>query len=316
MELQLFLELAKEEHVTKYKEVHKAGRELLDAIAILSQRRLPKSLFPDQRLKDILTEVDKMVKKNYPDYELATNHISHYRDMELVTFSVDRVTHSLVMTFPVFIKDFKQPPLSLFEIETVPVPIPDKNRQADSYSQVRIQKSYITAGVDYYMQIRMTEMFVCKSIEYIYYCEELFVVKHKSKLSCAGTIFYELGPQQVIKNCKFDYMYNATVPPVILDGGRDVLLANFHGPRSLKCTSINGGLAKPALEHTYTVVNREFLCDCQLDLEHASVLRQLSSCNKDKSSKLVNAISHKHSFLGIIKEKEPTNCRVSSTSIH
>ena len=265
VELQLFLELAKEEHVSKYKEVDKAGRELLDAIAILSQRRLPRSLFPDQRLKGILAEVDKMVKKNYPDYELAANHISRYRDMKLVTFSVDRVTHSLIMTFPVFIKDFKQPPLSLFEIETVLVPIPDKNRQADSYSQVRIQKSYVAAGMDYYIQIRMTEMLMCKSIGYIYYCEELFVVIHKSKHSCASAIFYELGPQQVIKNCKFDYMYNATIPLVILDGGRDVLLANFHGPRSLKCTSINGGLTKPAPEHTYAVVNREFLCDCQLD---------------------------------------------------
>ena len=35
VELQLFLEMAKEEHVTKYKE---AGRELLDVIVILSQR--------------------------------------------------------------------------------------------------------------------------------------------------------------------------------------------------------------------------------------------------------------------------------------
>ena len=152
----------------RYKEVDKAGRELLDAIAILSQRRLPRPLFPDQRLKDILTQVDKMFKKSYLDYELAANHIFHYRDMELVTFSVDRVTHSLVVTFPVFIKDFKQPPLSLFEIETVPVPIPDKKRQADSYSQVRIQKSYIAAGMDYYIQIRMTEMLTCKSIGYIY----------------------------------------------------------------------------------------------------------------------------------------------------
>ena len=51
-----------------------------------------------------------------------------------------------------------------------------------------------------------------------------------------------------------------------------MLLANFHGPRSLKCSSVNRGLAKPAPENTYAVVNREFLCDCQLDLEHASVL--------------------------------------------
>ena len=90
--------MAQEEHVTEYKEVFKAGKELLDAIAILSQRRLPRSLFPDQRIEGILAQVDKMVRLRYPDYELAANHISHYGDMELVTFSVDRITHSLVMT--------------------------------------------------------------------------------------------------------------------------------------------------------------------------------------------------------------------------
>ena len=95
--------------------------------------------------------------------------------------------------------------------------------------------------------------------------------KHKSKHICASAIFYELGPPQAIKNCRFDYMYNETVPPVILDGGKDTLLANFQGLHSLKCTSINGGLAKPAPAHTYAVVDREFLCNCQLDLEHASV---------------------------------------------
>ena len=299
VELQLFLAMAQEEHVTKYKEVFKAGKELLDTIATLSQRRLPRSLFLDQRIESILAQVDKMVRLRYPDYELAANHISHYRDMELVTFSVDRITHSLVVTFPVFIKDYKQPPLSLFEIETVPVPIPDRN------SQVRIQKDYIVAGMDYYIQIRMTEMLMCKSIRYIYYCEELFVVKHKSKHSCASAIFYELGPSQVIKNCKFDYMYNETVLPVILDGGKDILLANFQGPRSLKCTSVNGGLAKPAPEHTYAVVDREFLCDCQLDLEHASVLRQLSSCNRERSSKLVMQFHVNIAFWELLRERSP-----------
>ena len=48
-----------------------------------------------------------------------------------------------------------------------------------------------------------------------------------------------------------------------LDGGKGILLANFQGPCSLKCISINGGLAKPAPAHTYAVVDREFLCDCQ-----------------------------------------------------
>ena len=77
-----------------------------------------------------------MVQKGHPNYVLAVEHISHYRGMKLVTFAVDHQTHSLIVTFPVFIQDYRRPPLSLFEIETVPVPTPDQNEKADSYSQV------------------------------------------------------------------------------------------------------------------------------------------------------------------------------------
>ena len=78
-----------------------------------------------------------------------------------------------------------------------------------------------------------------------------------------------------------------TVPPVILDGGKEVLLANFYGQRSLKCASQNGSLAKPIPAHTYAIVQREFLCDCQLDLKHASVLRRLNACSVSKPQNLV-----------------------------
>ena len=162
--------------------------------------------------------------------------------------------------------------MALFEIESVPVTVKDKNKQSDSYSQVVIEKPYIVAGKDYYIQLCMMELAMCKNIRYIYYCEEFFVVKHKSKHSCESTVFYNLDPHTITENCEFNYMFNATVLPVILEGGKEVLLANFHGQRSLKCTSQNGGLAKQILAHTYAVVQREFLCDCQLDLKHASVL--------------------------------------------
>ena len=82
-------------------------------------------------------------------------------------------------------------------------------------------------------------------------------------------------------------MYNATVPPVILNGGREVLLANFYGQRSLKCALQNGGLAKPIPEHTYAVVQREFLCNCQLDLKHVCVLHTLNACSGSKLQNLV-----------------------------
>ena len=285
-DVMMYMKNAREEHVVTYREAVKAARDFLDGIAIVTQGRLPRELISDNQLTEILGKVDAMVKRNYPDNVLAATHVSHYRDMKMVTFAVDLQTHSLIVTFRAFIKNYKQPPLSLYEVETVPVPIIDKNVKANSYSQVRIEKSYIAAGRDYYIQLRLSELLMCKGIRHIYYCEELFVIKHKSRHSCVSANFYNLGPATITKNCKFDYYYNITVPPVILDGGRDVLLANFHGPRSLKCSSVNGGLTRPAPEDTYAVVNREFLCDCQLDLEHASVLRQLSSCSKSSTSKM------------------------------
>ena len=306
-EVMMYLKNVREEHVVTYREAVKATRDLFGGIAIVTQGRLPRALISDNQLREILGKVDAMLKRNYPDYVLAAKHISHYRDMKMVTFSVDQQAHSLILTFPAFIKNYKQPPLSLYEVETVPEPIIDKNVKADSYSQVRIEKSYIAAGTDYYIQLRISELLMCKSIRHIYYCEELFVIKHKSRHSCVSAIFYNLGPARVTKNCRFDYYYNITVPPFILDGGRNVLLANFHGPRSLKCSSVNGGLAKPAPENTYAVVNREFLCDCQFDLEHASVLRQLSSCSKNSSSKMHMKFTINLAFWEMFKKRSPNS---------
>ena len=94
---------------------------------------------------------------------------------------------------------------------------------------------------------------------------------------------------------------------VILDGGSDVLLANLHGNRSLKCSSVNGGLAKPAPENTHAIVNREFLCDSQLDLEHVSVLRQLSSCSRSSTSKMHMKFTINLAFWEIFKKRSPNS---------
>ena len=46
-ELQLFMEQAQEEHVAQFRQVKQAGKDLLDSVAILNQRRLPRDLFSD-----------------------------------------------------------------------------------------------------------------------------------------------------------------------------------------------------------------------------------------------------------------------------
>ena len=87
--------------------------------------------------------------------------------MKMVTFVVDQQTHSLILVFHAFIKEYKQPPLALFEIESVPVPIKDKNKQVNSNNEVIIEKPYIAVGKDYYIQLSMTELAMCKNILYV-----------------------------------------------------------------------------------------------------------------------------------------------------
>ena len=304
-DLQFYLKVSDDEHVKQLQVLEHASKEVIRGITVLSQGRLPQEFFSDSRLKQILHEVQDMVKKGHPNYALAAEHISHYRDMKLVTFAVDQQTHSLIVTFPVFIQDYRRPPLSLYEIETVPVPIPDENAKADSYSQVQVPKPYIAVGAEYYIELRMTEMIMCRSIRFTYYCEELFVVKHKSAYGCSSAIFYDMGGRRVTDSCEFRYMYDAKVAPTILDGGTELLLANFHGPRSLKCDTKDGGLAKPAPEHTYAVVNREFLCDCQLDLEYASILKQISACGDKTHYDLTMRFTVNIAFWQILRQYKP-----------
>ena len=68
---------------------------------------------------------------------------------------------------------------------------------------------------------------MCKMIHLTYFCEELFLVKHKTKHSCESAIFYKLGSEVIKENCNFKYFYNATVIPSVLDGGSQIVLGQY-----------------------------------------------------------------------------------------
>ena len=58
--------------------------------------------------------------------------------------------------------------------------------------------------------------------------EELFLVKHKSKYSCKSAIYFDLDSEIIKQNFKFNFYYNKTdVTPTVLDGGNDIILANW-----------------------------------------------------------------------------------------
>ena len=103
--------------------------------------------------------------------------------MKLVTFRIDD-KRNLTVLFPVFVHPHNQPHLTLYQLETVPVPIIDRSENAQSYTYLKVTKPYIALNSETYISLIIQELEACKKIGYEFYCEELFVVKHRSQHNC------------------------------------------------------------------------------------------------------------------------------------
>ena len=144
--------------------------------------------------------------------------------MQLVTFGTNK-DKILIIQFPVFVQPSTLQALILYQLETVAVPIIDQNTQVQSYTQLKVNKPYIALNSETYISIRQQELRTCKRIDYEFYCEELFVIKHKPKCTCENAIHFSLDAETTKENCKFIFYYNkADVTPTVLDGGNEIIL--------------------------------------------------------------------------------------------
>ena len=143
---------------------------------------------------------------------------------------------------------------------------------------------------------------MCKQIRHTYHCEELFLVKHKSKHSCESAIFYKLPQDVVYSVCTFDSYYNTTVTPSVLDGGTHILLANMLSPKRLVCSQ-DLHMAHPVPSYPYVLVNRSLLCNCHLESGLTYLLESLGSCSPNPKFIMYftinSAFSHFMSLFGL-----------------
>ena len=117
---------------------------------------------------------------------------------------------NLIIQFPVFIQPYTKKPLILYQLETVPIPILDKNTKAQSCMHLQVRKPYIALNSETYISLRQQELRSCKRIGYEFYCEELFVVKHKSSYSCESGIYFNLTTDIFKNNWNFHFYFNKT----------------------------------------------------------------------------------------------------------
>ena len=163
-------------------------------------------MLPPFKLEKILNEVRIAIAKSNKDYDLVLTRLYLYYDMKLVTFRIDN-QRNLIVQFPVFVQPYTQKRPITYQIETVPVPILDENEQAHSYTELKIEKTYIALKEETYIILHSQELKMCKRIGYEYYCK-LFVIKSKTRYSCTSAIYFNLESDVIQANCEFQYYYN------------------------------------------------------------------------------------------------------------
>ena len=198
------LTTVREKYVKMYERFIEELKLYSKVIRILSKGYLPISLLPPLKLEKILKEVRIAIAKSNKDYDLVLTRLYLYYDMKLVTFGIDS-QRNLIVQIPVFVQPYTQKRLIMYQIETVPVPILDKNEQVQSYTELKIQKPYIALNEETYIMLHAQELKMCKKIGYEYYCKELFVVKSKTRHSCTSTISFNLESDVIKANSGFFY---------------------------------------------------------------------------------------------------------------
>ena len=117
----LFLTAVKEKYVRMYEKFITELRSYSKAIRILSKGYLSITLITPSKLEAILKQVQIAIAKTNQDYELVLNRLYLYYDMKLVMFGID-YQKNLIIQFLVCVQPYTKTKLTLYQIETVPVP--------------------------------------------------------------------------------------------------------------------------------------------------------------------------------------------------
>ena len=105
-----------------------------------------------------------------------------------------------------------------------------------------------------------------------------------------SAIYFNLTTDIIKSNCNFNFYFNRTdiTPTVlVLDGGDEIVLANWPNDKHIICNVYNDIPVKIP-SHPYVLVNRNILCNCRIEADNHFLLESIAACyNKGSISSYV-----------------------------
>ena len=147
------MRIIQDKYIALYRKLITQLHTSVSAIRVLAKGYLSNTLMKPAKLQEILTEVKKTLQITNPDYDLVLDRLHLQYDMPLVTFDIAK-DMNLVIQFPMFIQPYTQKPLILYQLETVPVPILDRNTKVSHIHICKVRKPYIALNSETYISLR------------------------------------------------------------------------------------------------------------------------------------------------------------------
>ena len=197
-----------------------------------------------------------------PEFEPVFTSVYQYYDNSLISFT--NTINDLSLQLPILIKLKVQVPMSLFSIETAPVPLDAETYigKKREYTQIIPETELIALTENNYIPLTQAQTSLCAKIGYMYYCEYAHLLKKRMEHTCMSAIYYDQGSDVKAKQCKTIITFDTILESKILDAGDLLILSNLQKPWTIACKDVSRVFD---IEYsTYRILNRSELCECSL----------------------------------------------------
>ena len=154
----------------QYIRYESASDDTLIGIENLNSGYLTHPILDPQVLTKYLEIIEDDLEDTAPEYEPVFTSVYQYYGNSLASFT--NTIDDLLLQLPILIKLKVQVPMSLFSIETVPVPLDAETYIGDKreYTQIILETKYIALTDNNYVPLTQVQISLCAKIGYTYYC--------------------------------------------------------------------------------------------------------------------------------------------------
>ena len=180
-------------------------------------------------LAKYLKAVEDDLEETAPEFEPVFSVYQYYGN-SLISFT--NTIDDLLLQLPILIKLKVQVPMSLFSIETAPVPLDAETYIGEKreYTQIILETKLIALTENNYIPLTQAQISLCVKIGYMYYCEYAHLLKKCMEHTCMSAIYYDQGSDIKAKQCKTMVTFNTIPESKILDTSDLLILSNLQKP--------------------------------------------------------------------------------------